>query len=315
MPLLADYAITPDVFDISSYPTAGECEARIETIREAMLTEGLVRDLRDGEWGALFGTDSRPWHPRGTKLIKELATQGRLVRHEPELPAPPAHDRYWCAEALATHRTQPFTGGVIVTKAVKNVYRREPTVARIDRLAGAPWWRSRSPSVRLMRTRDDYQTQLDTVLRCSNSLIFIDPHLDPAKPRYRNLGALLTHARRRALPPKVEIHRVCYEGSRPGRRFPMDDDPTYFERRFERLVEPFRSGGLRADVFIWDDFHDRYLISDLIGVHLSNGFDTTTAPRSVTTWSRLGRTERDDIRREFHPRTGPHKLHASFKIS
>ena len=86
MPLLADYAITPDVFDISSYPTAGECEARIETIREAMLTEGLVRDLRDGEWGTLFGTDSRPWHPRGTKLIKELATQGRLVRHEPELP-------------------------------------------------------------------------------------------------------------------------------------------------------------------------------------------------------------------------------------
>ena len=30
MPLLADYAITPDVFDIASYPTAGECEARLE---------------------------------------------------------------------------------------------------------------------------------------------------------------------------------------------------------------------------------------------------------------------------------------------
>ena len=81
MPLLADYAITPDVFDITSYPTASECEARIE-----------------------------------------LATQGRLVRHEPKLSAPPAHDRYWCAEALATHRTKRFTGGVIVTKAVKNVY-------------------------------------------------------------------------------------------------------------------------------------------------------------------------------------------------
>ena len=33
MPLLADYAITPDVFDIASYPTAGECEARLEKIR------------------------------------------------------------------------------------------------------------------------------------------------------------------------------------------------------------------------------------------------------------------------------------------
>ena len=27
MPLLADYAITPDVFDVTSYSTAGECAA------------------------------------------------------------------------------------------------------------------------------------------------------------------------------------------------------------------------------------------------------------------------------------------------
>ena len=50
MALLADYAITPDVFDVTAYPTEGECAARLETIREAMLTEGLVRDLRDGAW-------------------------------------------------------------------------------------------------------------------------------------------------------------------------------------------------------------------------------------------------------------------------
>lgn len=314
MPLLADYAITPDVFDVSSYTTEEECAARLDTIREAMLTEGLVRDLRDGEWGALFATDDRPWHPRGTKLIKELATQGRLVRHEPELSALPAQDRHWCAEALATHSKQPFTGGVIVTKAVKDVNRREPTVARIDRLAGAPWWASRSPSVMLQRTGEDYEAQLDAVLRCSNSLIFIDPHLDPAKRRYRDFGALLTRAGRRALVPKIEIHRVYYEGSGPGRRFPMRDDPTYFERRFHKgLAEPLRTAGLRTEIFIWDDFHDRYLISNLIGISLSNGFDTKS--NQSTSWHRLGRKDRDDVRREFHPRTGQHKLQPpSFKI-
>ena len=308
MPLLADYAITPDVFDVSSYTNEEECAARLDTIRETMLTEGLVRDLRDGEWGALFATDARPWHPRGTKLIKELATQGRLVRHEPELSALARQDRHWCAEALATHSKQPFTGGIIVTKAVKEVNRTEPTIARIDRLAGAPWWASRSPSVRLQRTRDDYEAQLDAVLRCSNSLIFIDPHLDPAKHRYRDFGALLTRAGRRAPVPKIEIHRVCYEGSGPERHF-----PTYFKRRFhEGLAEPLRTAGLRVEIFIWDDFHDRYLISNLIGISLPNGFDTK--PNQTTTWNRLGRKDRDDVRREFHPATGSHKLQLRFEV-
>ena len=30
---------------------------------------------------------------------------------------------------------------------------------------------------------------------------------------------------------------------------------------------------LEVKIFIWDDFHDRYLISDLVGIQMSNGFD------------------------------------------
>ena len=77
MPLLADYAITPDVLDESSYSNASECEARLDAIREVMLNEGLVRDLRDGVWQGLFMSDtpvpgtgaawssSRSWSGRG----------------------------------------------------------------------------------------------------------------------------------------------------------------------------------------------------------------------------------------------------------
>ena len=313
MPLLADYAITPDVFDATSYPTAGECEAWLQTIRETMLTEGLVRDLRAGEWAALFRSDDRPWHPRGTELVKKLTEQGRLVRHESERPGSPPDDRGWCDEALAGHATRPFTGGVIVTESVKSAYAKNPLVSRIDRLAGAPWWAARSPSVTLSRTLGGYETQLDLVLRCSNSIIFIDAHLDPEKHRYRDFGELLSRAGGRTPAPRIEVHRVCYEGSGPQRRFPMRDDPNYFEHRFGRLAAPLRRSGLSAEVFIWDDFHDRYLISNLIGIALSNGFDTNNS--QSTTWHRLGRLDRDNVRREFHPRTGPHKLQArSFKI-
>jgi hypothetical protein len=69
-----------------------------------------------------------------------------------------------------------------------------------------------------------------------------------------------------------------------------------------------------VEVLIWDDFHDRYVISNLIGILLSNGFDTTANPASITSWTRLGREDRDDVQREFDPASKRHKLHARFVV-
>ncbi len=314
MPLLADYAITPDVFDVTSYSNDEVCTARLETIREAMLTEGLVRDLRDGQWRSLFGSGNRAWHRRGMELVKKLATQGRLIQHRPVLPDSPRDNQSWCAEALETHASRPFSGGVIVTETVKAVYANEPLVSRIDRLSSAPWWAARSSSVQLSRTLADYQKHLDPVLRCSNSIMFIDPHLDPMKKGYGQFGALLALSGGREPVPTIEIHRVYYEGSGPDRKSPMDDDKSYFERRFrDELASPLRTAGLRAEVFVWDDFHDRFLISNLIGISLPNGFDTGGRYQD-TRWTRLGRDDRDDIQREFDPSSNRRKLHGRFNI-
>ena len=313
MPLLADYGITPDVFDVASYTNEEVCGLYIKMIREPMLTEGLVRDLRDGEWRRLFTNDTRIWHHWGKELIKKLTTQGRLIQFPPALPDPPPDDQGWCAEALATHNDRAFTGGIIVTEPVKSTYPNEPLVARIDRLGNAQWWAARSPSVTLTRTFADYEKHLDPVLRCSNSILFIDPHLDPTKSQYREIGALLALAGdRRTQAPKIEIHRVCYEGSGPARQFKNDG---YFKLQFHNgLAEPLRVAGLQAEIFIWDEFHDRYLISNLIGISLPNGFDTTQNPNAVTRWTRLGRGDRDDVQREFDVASRRHKLRCRFTI-
>lgn len=316
MALLADYAITPDVFDVRSYSTGDECEARIDNIRETMLDEGLVRDLRDTAWSLLFlGSGPRPWHPRGRELLKKMKKQGRLLPFSSVLPQRPADDRAWCAEALATDEVRSFRGGVITTRFVKDSYVDDPRVARIDRLSSAPWWSSRSPSVRLQRTLDDYEKHLDLLLRFSSSLRFIDPHLDPGKLRYGSFGKLLQRAGNRVPTPRVQIHRVCYEGSGSRRRLPLTDDPTYFRQMFhDALADSLRAAELRAEVFIWPDFHDRYLISNLVGISLQNGFDVSPAPDDSTTWSRLGRDNRDDIQREFDPAARPGELVERFLI-
>ncbi len=311
MALLADYAITPDVFDITSYSTEEECEARLGTIREAMLTEGLVRDLRDGAWSDFLRSGPRPWHRRGRELLKKMKTQGRLLRFEPALPDPPADDRAWCAEALATDVERPFQGGVITTSSVKEAYANERRVARIDRLSSARWWVSRSPSVRVKRALADYEQHLDLVLRFSNSLMFIDPYLDPRKPQYGSFGTLLERAGHRAPAPRIEIHRVCHEGS----RWPLTEDPTYFQRRFrDTLGGLLRVAGLHAEVFIWRRFHDRYLISNVVGISLPNGFDVSRDTLDFTTWTRLGRGDRDDVQREFDPGAGRHGLVDRFDV-
>lgn len=310
MPLLAEYAITPDVFDLTSYSTEEVCGLHLRTIREVLMEEGLVRDLRAGEWRKLLREHDRPWHRWAKEIVKKLATQGRLIEFPPARSAAPASDPEWCAEAIAGHKREGMLGGVIVTKNVKDLYPTEGVVERIDKLSRAPWWTSRSPSVRLNRNLGDYLGQLEPILRCANSLQFIDPHLDPTRFGYRGFPDILASVGQQG--PLIEIHRVCYTGSGANRQIL---DGAELERLFRgTLSESLRAAGLKVEVFIWDDFHDRYLLSNLIGVSMQNGFDTTEKAVDLTTWNRLGRQEHDDVQREFDQASGAHKLRRKFSL-
>ena len=95
----------------------------------------------------------------------------------------------------------------------------------------------------------------------------------------------------------------------------MTGEHDYFQRRFrDGMSANLRAARLHAEVFVWDDFHDRYLISNLVGISLPNGFDTTRNPDSITRWTRLGRCDRDDVQREFDPASRRHALHTRFTI-
>lgn len=52
-----------------------------------------------------------------------------------------------------------------------------------------------------------------------------------------------------------------------------------------RIQRRFRDclGAVVRSVFLWDDFHYRYIISNLIGIAAPNGFDTTRPPKNLTT--------------------------------
>lgn len=310
MALIADYAITPDVFDVTSYSGEEVCGLRLGIIKDAMLDEGLVRDLRGGEWQELLVSSARPWHRRAQEIAKKLVMQGRLVPCEPALATSPADDQGWCAEALASHAGAPMTGGVIATASVKAAYPEEPVVERVDTLEKAPWWRSRGSSVRLERSLDAYRRHLKLVLSHARSLQFVDAYLDPERDHYRGFADLLAGAGSRQVPPRIEIHRKC-----PDDHDRMSQNLDYIEGVFRReLAQRLRATGLSVEVYVWDDFHDRYLISNLIGIGMQNGFDTSGKADDLTTWTRLTRTDQDDIQREFDPASRRHKLRRHFQV-
>lgn len=298
MALLAEYALTPDVFDTTAYSSEEVCGLHLQALKDVLLHEGLVRNLRSGEWARTFDGSSRPWHQRGKELLKKLRTQHRTVLADAIQPTSPQTDAEWCLEALGSHASRPLAG-VIATDATAAPHAGNATVSSVSRLANAPWWAARSPSLRLGRTLAEYQAALTSVLRHANSLIFIDPFIDPTdRHQYGDLIKILASLQARSVKPLIEIHRAAWYGGGNDKRPQVSDVVAALQPSIQALA---KSAGISVEVFLWDDIHDRYLITDLVGISLPYGFGTTKAANAQTTWTRLGRNDRDSVQREFDP--------------
>ena len=307
--MLNEYVL---IFDPGAYSAnvPSFVETCLDHLVEPLRAEGLVRDLRGGEWSAFCAGQIGRWHPRARQLLTKLHRQNRLHQAPAATPVPPNNAQDWCFEALASHAVDPLDG-IIASHSTKSQFLREGLVASIERLGATPWWQIRGSTVSVQRSTNAYILRLERVFRCANSLIFIDAYIDPSKLNYREFNRLLLAVGGRVPTPLIEIHRVCYEGS--GRNRQILDRPEW-EDRFSGLGQDLENAGLNATVFIWDDHHDRYLITDLVGINLPYGFDISGNPSAKTTWTRLERPTRDDIQREFDRNSGAHTVHYTFTI-
>lgn len=311
MSLLYEYALTPDIFDKSFYAHEDVGTARFEHLKDIFLEEALARNLRNGEWLSLFKNGSRPWHHRGIELIKKMAKQNRLRAAAAALPDVPGNDVEWCEEALASHGIQPLTG-IITSRHIIDEIGHDSILGGMDRLGSAPCWTCRGTSVRLKRCLSDYEVHLKLIMNSANSIMFIDPHLDPTQRRYESVLPIIRLAQDRRPLPLIEVHRIITVGS--GRNTQIIN-PMDWEARFRGAWGPALSSvAMQVEIFIWDEHHDRYLIADNIGIEMGNGFDVFNRANVTTTWSRISRKDRDDIQREFDPASNRHKLWHRFIV-
>lgn len=294
--MLDEYALVPDVFERAAYSNPAYIEMCLPHLKELLFEEALVRDLYDGGWSAYCLANVGSLHRLCKEIVRKLVQKNRLHRFPRQNGTAPATYLDWCQEALATHDIEPLRG-IIAAHATKQQI-SDPKVASIEKLTGTNWWQARSPSLTVDRKTEDYLRVLGLILKQANSLMFIDPNLDPSSYNYREFALLLTPLAQRWPRPRIEIHRSFCKGDGPARTFPSQAD---WKSAFYLLGDQLAAQGLSAEVFFWDDFHDRYLITDVIGISVPAGFDISAKPNDLTTWGRLGREDKEEIQRRCDP--------------
>jgi hypothetical protein len=294
--MLDEYALVPDIFDASAYSNPDFIEICLPHLKEPLLQEALVRDLCNGGWSQYCWENSGNLHRLGKEILKKLVQSNRLRRFPAHGANAPICAADWCQESVSASTVEALTG-VIAAHATKQGF-SAGEVASIEKLTGTLWWQKRSPSVTVDRKTAAYMRVLHLVLIQANSLMFIDPNLDPSSHNYREFAQLLSSLAHRTVKPRIEIHRSFCKGDGPARTFPNEAN---WKGRFAPLGQYLSTVGLQAEVFGWEDFHERYLITDIVGISVPAGFDVTGKPNDWSTWGRLGRDDKDKFQRLFDP--------------
>lgn len=315
--MLVEYALTPDIFDDSCYSNGVLCRAMLQNLKEPLLQEALVRDLRNGEWSN-FIKENKLFNLMAKELLKKLQINNRLIMPpiETEIDKKPHDYVEWCKEALASYGKKSLHG-IIVSETIKKEkeFVNNKVLGSIEKLYNSEWWKKRSSSIRVFRTIEDYIDKLTLVLSHANKLMFIDPNIDPEKGNYKDFYQLLIGAKRSDIQPRIEIHRKYEVIRRNGALLDELESKREWEKIFrKKMAEKLANAGLNAEVFLWHEFHDRYLITNIIGINLPYGFDTTTRPKAKTTWCRLGIADIGEVEKEFDPSLNRDKLKHRFFI-
>lgn len=312
--MLAELALIPSVFRPESYSDPEVCNVFLQALRKFALPGSIIRDLHAGEWSKSLAGD-RDLHFRTKEILAKLKKQNRLHVAPPCLNKDPVLDSEWCEEAIASHKSESLTR-IIASRNDARLFKNEKAITPIDRFFDkAATWNESGESVRIGRSIDQYLQALKLILKHANSLVFVDPYLDPSQDNYENIGKIFSAAQRKECPPLIEIHRSCYGSAREGGRPQMVNTEEWKAIFDHHLAEVLSKAGLEAEVFIWDKFHDRYLITNLIGISVPHGFGEETKSRySKTTWTRLTSNDVDDVVMEFSPNHRRRICYGTFTI-
>jgi len=135
--------------------------------------------------------------------------------------------------------------------------------------------------------------------------MFIDPYLNPMRTEYDVFEQLFEEIGNSSKKPAIEIHTSAKAEAVINDQEYTGDLGKNFCDKWRTLAKKNR---LVIEVYKWPAFHDRFLITDLIGLSLPFGFQTTPNQAYKTIWTRLQRKHRDSVQSRFSVTNRPQPI-------
>lgn len=301
--LLPEYSITPDVFDINSYSSDDYeshqlCGLYLKVLTKAILKYSLVRDLNRGQWSQ-FIKSMQSRHPDTQhRILATLRKNKRLIIDTFCTDSKPSSYQEWCELAINSHEKNPLNY-VLVSKILEQDFvEYKPLITSIQ---SCDFLENENYSLRLNKTISDYVSNLDAIFKHSNSIMLIDPYLYLPQNLEKIINIIQNiHHIKRSI--SLELH---LSGEKV--------NPDVHVSTFNSILYPLKTRVEKIKIFYWHSFHDRYLISDLIGINLRHGFQIDNNGRK-STWTRLSNQNRDELQKEFTPNRNRNKFLKEFIV-
>ncbi|MNL94763.1 hypothetical protein D3C81_45550 [compost metagenome] len=305
--MLHEFALSPDVFFSSAFgvktdlgafiPGEAHGHLALASLWKGLECFGVIRNLSDGEWGRALDDPHVDLHPRSRELLKHLRLKGRVVHATARIAGSPKAEGDWLAEAVASHAIEPkitqFFGTDEFCGSLKAVDHKNLPKG-ISKIPFCLPFSGGGSSINVKRNIDAYIDVLRPLIKYSRSLMFIDPYLDLSAPNYKDFLTLLRTIASMNPLADIELHRQIKPAHGEQIR-----TASIWKQNFDQVIsaDPDLSK-LSIKVFIWDEFHDRYFVSNLMGISVPHGFDTTKKDEA-TRWSMLSTQDANDVREEF----------------
>jgi len=305
--MLREFAFSPDVFFPDAFGVKGangefiaadnHGHLALAALWKGIERFGVIRDLAGGVWGKTLDARRENLHVRSRELLKWLRLDGRIVSAAAHSASAPTNEIEWLVEALASHKADPVIAQFFGTDDFCRSLRAadfQQLPKGISKIPFCSPFSGGGCSIKVERNVAAYISALRPLIKYSRSLMFIDPYLDLQAANYQDFLNLLKEIASVNPDVEIELHRQI-KPAHSGQLRSADN----WKQSFEQVLtaEPVLEN-LNIKVFIWDEFHDRYLVSNLMGISIPYGFDTTKKAEA-TRWSMLSPQDANDVREEF----------------
>jgi hypothetical protein len=296
--LLYEFAFTPEVFSSAVVADAMSATMLKEVLRGIQLN-GVIANLHKSSWLKHVQEQRVPSlspvvRDQVIRLLNLLEDRNRIVRHPKRVAGPPHTEDEWLALAIESHRRTAMLEIMGSSDVCARCTEGAVPVFPLQDVLDSQPWSSRRNTRTLRKNMSEFKQALRPVLRYARAVKLIDPYLSPHATRFTNTIELVlrvTGDRRHGqqMDARIDIHAGDPNHVRDEHRETAEQRLAAWKRTLQGIgVAPHR-----VRVFLWktydggENMHDRFILTDQIGISVPGGLDCRTGAANTTTWSRL----------------------------